>query len=95
MMIHKNSVTIGNFISRDVAEELDSKHAKVVQKLLELGAELDCKRYDSNNAFGIVGMIGLPKIGRLIAQKLRETHSKGSDKHVDTINNADNEGLVR
>ena len=81
--------------SREVAEELDSTYAKVVQKLLELGAELDCKRYDSNNAFGIVGMIGLPKIGRLIAQKLRETFPKGSDKHVYTINNTDIEGLVK
>ena len=81
--------------SREVAEELDSTYAKVVQKLLELDAELDCKRYDSNNAFGIVGMIGLPKIGRLIAQKLRETFPKGSESYVNIINNADNEGLVR
>ena len=72
-----------------MAEELDSKYAKVVQKLLELGAKLDCKRYDSTNAFGIVGIVGLPKIGRLFAQKLRESFKVGSEDHIKIINNAD------
>ena len=76
--------------SREAAEELDSTYAKVVQKLLELGAKLECKNYDSINAMGFVGMIGLPKIGRLIAQKL-----KGNEDYVDIINNANDSGLVR
>ena len=76
--------------SKEAAEELDSKYSKVVQKLLELGAKLECKNYDSINAMGFVGMIGLPKIGRIIAQKL-----KGTEGHVDIIDNANDSGLVR
>ena len=80
----------GTTDSREAAEELDSKYAKVVQKLLELGAKLECKNYDSINAIGFVGAIGLPKIGRLIAQKL-----KGKEGHHKIINNANDSGLVR
>ena len=75
--------------SKEVADALDSKYAKVMQKLLDLGARLDSKNLASTNALGLVGSIGLPKIGRLIAQKL-----KGDGDLVNIINNANDEGLV-
>ena len=74
---------------REAAEELDSKHAKVVQRLLELGAKLDCKNIYSTNPLGFVGDIGLPKIGRLITQRLRKR--RGDENHIEDSEDEDSE----
>ena len=86
-----------NLNFREAAEELDSKHAKVVQKLLDLGAKLDCKNTYSTNPLGFVGNFGLPKIGRLITQRLRTRGGKENhhEYYSDGEDSEDEDGEVK